>query len=67
MAALLAFHDLLLFFVLFVVTRSFNHCPGGVIRTLFRFVLGMAEGEAANLEIPQDRLLRLEGESLEWL
>lgn len=40
---------------------------GGVIRTLFRFVLDMAEDEAANLEIPQDRLLKLEGTSLEWL
>ena len=40
---------------------------GGVIRTLFRFVLGMAEDEASNLDIPQDRLLRLEGKSLEWL
>jgi broad specificity phosphatase PhoE len=40
---------------------------GGVMRTLFRFVLGMAEDEAANLEIPQDRVLRLQGERLEWL
>jgi probable phosphoglycerate mutase len=40
---------------------------GGVMRTLFRFVLGMAEDEAANLEIPQDRVLRLQGSSLEWL
>ncbi|RUX91963.1 histidine phosphatase family protein, partial [Mesorhizobium sp. M7A.F.Ca.CA.004.04.1.1] len=40
---------------------------GGVMRTLFRFVLGLAEDEAANLEIPQDRLLKLEGKSLEWL
>jgi broad specificity phosphatase PhoE len=40
---------------------------GGVIRTLFRFVLGMAETEASNLDIPQDRLLKLEGKSLEWL
>lgn len=40
---------------------------GGVIRTLFRFVLDMAEEEASNLDIPQDRLLRLEGNSLEWL
>jgi len=40
---------------------------GGVMRTLFRFVLGMAEDEAANLEIPQDRVLKLEGQSLEWL
>jgi broad specificity phosphatase PhoE len=40
---------------------------GGVIRTLFRFVLDMAEAEAANLEIPQDRLLKLEGKSLEWI
>ncbi|KRB32177.1 MULTISPECIES: histidine phosphatase family protein [Mesorhizobium] len=40
---------------------------GGVMRTLFRFVLDMAEDEAANLEIPQDRVLKLEGHSLEWL
>jgi broad specificity phosphatase PhoE len=40
---------------------------GGVMRTLFRFVLGVAEDEAANLEIPQNRLLKLEGKSLEWL
>ena len=32
-----------------------------------RFVLGMAESEAANLDIPHDRLLKLEGKSLEWL
>jgi len=37
------------------------------LRTLFRFVLDMAEDEAANLEIPQDRVLKLEGQSLEWL
>ncbi|MER9301393.1 histidine phosphatase family protein [Mesorhizobium sp. M0293] len=40
---------------------------GGVMRALFRFVLGLAEDEAANLEIPHDRLLKLEGKSLEWL
>ncbi|TIN29129.1 MAG: histidine phosphatase family protein [Mesorhizobium sp.] len=40
---------------------------GGVMRTLFRFVLGLTENEAANLEIPHDRLLKLEGNSLEWL
>jgi broad specificity phosphatase PhoE len=40
---------------------------GGVMRTLFRFVEGMAEEEAANLEIPQDRILRLQGRHLEWL
>ncbi|BAV51679.1 phosphoglycerate mutase [Mesorhizobium sp. 113-1-2] len=40
---------------------------GGVMRTLFRFVLDMAEDEAANLEIPQDHVLKLEGKSLEWL
>jgi probable phosphoglycerate mutase len=40
---------------------------GGVVRTLFRMVLGMPEQEAANLDVPQDRLLRLEGRRLEWL
>jgi probable phosphoglycerate mutase len=40
---------------------------GGVVRALFRMVLGMPEKEAANLNVPQDRLLRLEGQRLEWL
>ncbi|MGX7871885.1 histidine phosphatase family protein [Mesorhizobium sp. ORM6] len=40
---------------------------GGVMRTLFRFVLDMTEDEAANLEIPQDRVLTLEGDNLKWL
>ena len=40
---------------------------GGVVRALFRVVLGMSEVEAANLDVPQDRLLRLEGRRLEWL
>ncbi|MER9138013.1 histidine phosphatase family protein [Mesorhizobium sp. M0830] len=40
---------------------------GGVMRALFRFVLDVAEDEAANLEIRHDRLLKLEGKSLEWL
>ncbi|RWM31894.1 histidine phosphatase family protein [Mesorhizobium sp.] len=40
---------------------------GGVMRCLFRFVEGMSKRDAASLEIPQDRLLRLEGRSLEWL
>ncbi|PBC02014.1 histidine phosphatase family protein [Mesorhizobium sp. WSM3860] len=40
---------------------------GGVMRCLFRIVEGMSKKEAASLEMPQDRLLRLEGRSLEWL
>jgi len=40
---------------------------GGVMRCLFRVVEGMSKKEAASLEIPQDRLLRLQGRSLEWL
>jgi broad specificity phosphatase PhoE len=40
---------------------------GGVIRTLFRFVKGMPKREAARLDAPHDRVLRLEGQRLEWL
>ncbi|TIU21292.1 MAG: histidine phosphatase family protein, partial [Mesorhizobium sp.] len=40
---------------------------GGVMRCLFRFVEGMSKKDAARLDIQQDRLLRLEGRSLEWL
>ena len=40
---------------------------GGVIRCLFRLVEGVSKQEAASLEVPQDRVLRLQGRSLEWL
>jgi len=40
---------------------------GGVTRCFFRLVAGISKQEAAGLEIPQDRLLRLEGRNLEWL
>ena len=40
---------------------------GGVIRCFFRFVVGLSKQEAAGLDVPQDRLLRLQGRSLEWL
>ena len=40
---------------------------GGVVRALFRFVLGMPTREAVRMDVPQDRLLRLQGRSLEWL
>lgn len=40
---------------------------GGVVRALFRLVLGMSAQEAVRMDVPQDRLLRLDGRSLEWL
>jgi broad specificity phosphatase PhoE len=40
---------------------------GGVMRAMFRMVAGMPAGEAAALEIPQDRVLRVEGPKLDWL
>ncbi|MDG4893778.1 MULTISPECIES: histidine phosphatase family protein [unclassified Mesorhizobium] len=40
---------------------------GGVIRCFFRLVTGISKQQAAGLDVPQDRLLRLEGSSLEWL
>lgn len=40
---------------------------GGVVRALFRVVLGMPMREAVRMDVPQDRLLRLQGRSLEWL
>ena len=40
---------------------------GGVVRTIFRLAEGMSEQRASALEIPQDRILRLQGRHLEWL
>lgn len=40
---------------------------GGVIRALFRLVQNMPKTEAAGLDVPQDRVLRLSGGRLEWV
>jgi len=40
---------------------------GGVLRVAFRLVENMPSFQAAALEIPQDRVLRLQGGCLEWL
>jgi broad specificity phosphatase PhoE len=40
---------------------------GGVIRTLFHIVNGMKPEDAANVEIVQDRVLKLEGGLLDWV
>ena len=40
---------------------------GGCLRTLFHLVDGVPGPDAANLHIPQDRLLRLENGSLAWI
>ncbi|WP_309083637.1 histidine phosphatase family protein [Chelativorans sp.] len=40
---------------------------GGVIRTVFHWIGGAAPEEAAEMHIPQDRVLRVENGRLEWL
>ncbi|MER8835723.1 histidine phosphatase family protein [Mesorhizobium sp. M0909] len=40
---------------------------GGVMRVMFRLVLGMPEQDAVSMDVPQDRVLRLDGRRLEWL
>jgi broad specificity phosphatase PhoE len=40
---------------------------GGVIRTLFHIVNRMTAEEAANVEIVQDRVLKLENGTLDWI
>lgn len=40
---------------------------GGCIRTLFYLVEGMSEQDAAHLSVPQDKLLKLENNRLEWV
>lgn len=42
-------------------------CHGGVIRCLFVLTGQAGNLEAAHLDIPQDRLLRLENGKLEWI
>lgn len=40
---------------------------GGVIRTVFRMVEDMPERQAARLDVPQDKVLRLSEGRLDWL
>jgi len=40
---------------------------GGVIRTLFHLIDAMPTDDAANLPVPQDRILRVSDGKLEWL
>lgn len=40
---------------------------GGCIRTLFYLIEGMSGHEAAHLSVPQDKLLKLENNRLEWV
>lgn len=40
---------------------------GGVLRAIFRLVANMSKNEAAALEIPQDRVLKVENGRLDWL
>ncbi|WP_245415852.1 MULTISPECIES: histidine phosphatase family protein [Mesorhizobium] len=40
---------------------------GGILRAIFRLASGVSESEAADLAIPQDRVLRLENGALNWL
>lgn len=42
---------------------------GGVIRSLFRLIAGLPDADAAELPVPQDRILRIETDDrrIEWL
>ncbi|MDA4844830.1 histidine phosphatase family protein [Hoeflea poritis] len=40
---------------------------GGVIRTLFHIVAGVPGAQAADLSVPQDRVLKIEDGALDWL
>tara|TARA_R110000751_G_scaffold10055_2_gene37345 strand:- start:181557 stop:182162 length:606 start_codon:yes stop_codon:yes gene_type:complete len=40
---------------------------GGVIRTLFHLIAGTPGNEAADLPTPQDRILKIEGDSIQWI
>ena len=40
---------------------------GGVVRVIFHMVAGLTERDAAALDVPQDKVLRLESGRLDWL
>ena len=40
---------------------------GGIVRAVFRIVGGLSPEECAVMDVPQDRILRIENGALEWL
>jgi broad specificity phosphatase PhoE len=40
---------------------------GGCIRTLFHLIEGLSGQDAAHLSVPQDKILKLENNHLEWI
>jgi probable phosphoglycerate mutase len=40
---------------------------GGIGRVIFKLAAGLTDDEAAHLDIPQDRVLRVKGQTAEWL
>ena len=40
---------------------------GGIVRVLFQALASLPQAEAAAMDVPQDRVLRLEGNRLDWL
>ncbi|MEX3007935.1 histidine phosphatase family protein [Hoeflea sp. TYP-13] len=42
-------------------------CHGGVIRVLFHLIAGTARNDAAELPTPQDRIVKIQDKTIEWL
>lgn len=53
------------------LSETFKHTVcvthGGVLRCIWKLVGGMSVDEAGQLIIPQDRILRMQNQSLEWI
>lgn len=50
-----------------VADNTIAVCHGGIIRCVFKLTGVLSKQAAANLDIPQDRLLRFKGGQLEWI
>lgn len=49
-----------------IKTPTVAVCHGGVIRCIFKLIGGVAREDAANLDIPQDRVLVYSEDRIEW-
>ena len=50
-----------------IIRPSIVVAHGGIVRSLFRAWGGSSEEEAANMDVPQDKVLRIEGRRFAWL
>lgn len=60
-------HDRVVGWLDTVQRRSVVSCHGGILRSLMHHLVGLSQEEASMVNIPQDRIFRVDGTEAAWL